>query len=105
MQKGLDKESFFINISKSWKVLSSLLGLKSFTPALSIEVLESFILALLLDGHKQVVKSWKVLSSLLELEDFIFALAVDVLKDFILVLPLEAISAEKENGKVRPSYN
>ncbi len=38
-----------------------------------MEVLEGFILALLLDGYVQVVKNWKVLSSLLELEGFTLA--------------------------------
>ncbi len=82
--KGLDNWSFFINDSKSWKVSSSLLELKGFTLALSIEVLEDFILALLLDGHMQVVKSWKISSLLLELEGFIFALSWTYWK----VLPL-----------------
>lgn len=71
--KGSDNQSFFINDSKSWKVLSSLLKLEAFIFALSIEMLEGFILALLLDGHVQVIKNWKILSSLLELEGFILA--------------------------------
>ncbi len=72
--KGSDNQSFFINGSESWKVSAALLKLEDFILALSMEVLEGFILALLLDGHVQVVKSWKVSSSLLELKGLILAL-------------------------------
>ncbi len=68
-----DNQSFFINSSESWKVASLLSELKDFILTLSIEVLKGFILALLLDGHVQMVKSWKILSSLLKLEDFTLA--------------------------------
>ncbi len=64
-----------------------------------MEVLEGFILVLLLDGYMQVIKSWKVSSSLFELEGFILALSMDVLKGFILALLLEATGGEKENGR------
>ncbi len=49
--KGSDNRSFFINGSESWKVSSSLLELEGFILALSMEVLEGIILALLLDDH------------------------------------------------------
>ena len=67
--------------------------------ALSMDALEGFILALLLDGHIQVVKSWKVSSSLFELEGFILALSTDVLEGFILVLLLKATDRKREDGK------
>ena len=62
-------------------------------------MLEGFILALLLDGHVQVVKSWKVSSSFFKLEGFILALSIDVLEGFILALLLEATGGERENGR------
>ncbi len=65
-----------------------------------MEVLEGFILALLLDGHVQVVKSWRVSSSLFELEDFTLALSMNVLEGFIFALLMEAIGGERENGRV-----
>ncbi len=55
--KGSDNQSFFINSSESWKVLSSFLELKGFIFALSMEVQEGFILALLLSGYVQVIKA------------------------------------------------
>ena len=105
MPKGSDDQSFFINGNESWKVLSSLLELESFTLALSIVVLEGLILVLLLDGCMQVVKSCKVLFSLFELESFIFTLAMDVLEGFILVLQLKTIREEKKDGKTRLLYD
>ncbi len=57
--------------------------MEGFIFALSIEVLKSFIFALLLDGHVQIVKSWKISSSLYELKDFLLAISIDVIEDFI----------------------
>ncbi len=82
------------------------LELEGFIFALSMEMLEGFILALLLNSHVQVVKSWKVLSLLLELEDFILAFgagrfyprsSMDALKGFILALLLEATGEKRKD--------
>ena len=86
--KSSDNKSFFINSSEIWKVLFLLLELESFILALSIEVLEGFILVFLLDGHVQVVRSLKVSFLLFELESFIFTLL------------LEATGRERENDRV-----
>lgn len=51
MPKSLNDQSFFINGSESWKVLFLLLDLEDFIFALSIEMLEDFILVLLLDDY------------------------------------------------------
>ena len=105
MPKGSDDQSFFINSSESWKISSSLLELEGSILALSIEVLEGFILALLLLDHLQVVKSSKVSSLLFELEGFIFALSIDVLEGFIFTLLLENNGKARENGKAWLLYN
>lgn len=100
MPKDSDNKIIFINNSKSLKILSSLLELKSFIFTLLLKVLDNFILILLLDGHLQMVKSRKMSFSFFLLDNFIFALAIDVLKDFILILLLKAINSDKIDGKV-----
>ena len=55
--KNSNDQSFFINGNENWKVLSLFLELENFTLVLLIEVLGGLILALLLDGHVQIVKS------------------------------------------------
>ena len=70
-----------------------------------MKVLESLILALLLDGHVQVVKIWKVLSLFFELKSFTLTLAMDMLEGFIFALLLKAIRGEQNDGKAWLSYN
>ncbi len=76
-----------------------LLEIEDFILALSMEVLEGFILALLLDGYVQVVKSWKVLSLLLELEGFILALLWTCWKVFVLARLLKVTSEKRKDDK------
>lgn len=57
--KKLKQWIIFINSSENWKVSSLLLELEDFIFALSMEILEGFILALLLNGHVQVIKKLK----------------------------------------------
>ena len=52
-----------------------------------MEVLEGYILALLLNGHRQV-ESWKVSSSLRELEGLILARSMGMLEGFTFALLL-----------------
>ena len=75
----------------SWKVSSSFFELKGFILTLLMEVLEGYILALLLNGHRQV-ESWKILFLFFELEALIFALFMDMLEGYILAFPLEAMA-------------
>ena len=99
MPKGLDDQSFFIHGNLSWKVSYGFLELEDFTLALWIEVLESLILMLLLNGHMQVIKSWKISSSLFELKDFTLALAMDMLEGFILELLLKAMGEREKTAE------
>ena len=98
--KCSDKQLFFINDSKSWKVLSLFLELKNFILALSIEILKHFILILLLDGYMQVIKCWKISFLFFELEDFIFSLAMDILEGFIFVFLLKPIDKKIKDDRI-----
>ena len=49
--RGLDSQLFFINGIDGWNISSLFLELKSFISAQSMELLKSFMLILLLDGH------------------------------------------------------
>ncbi len=76
--KSSNNQLFFINDSKSKKVLSSILKLEGFILTSSKEMLEGFVFALLLDSYVQVVKSWKISSSLFNLKGSILALSMDI---------------------------
>ena len=82
-----------VNHNKRWKwklegfILAS--ELECFILAESLEVLEDYILAMLLNSHRQV-ESWKISSSLPEPESLIFALSIGMLEGFIFALLLEA---------------
>lgn len=96
MLKDSDHQSFFINGSENGKVSSLFLELEDFIFALSIDMLQSFILAQLLDGHVQMVKSSQISSLFFKLEGFIFTLSIDMLENFILALLLAVTSGERE---------
>ena len=79
------------NGSGNLKVSFLCFELKHFILALSIKVLKGYILALLLNGYRQV-ESWKVSSSLFELKNLILALSIDMLEGFILAFLLKTMT-------------
>ena len=105
MLKDSDHQSFFINGSENGKVSSLFLELEDFIFALSIDMLQSFILAQLLDGHVQMVKSSQISSLFFKLEGFIFTLSIDMLENFILALLLAVTSGEREVSRAWLSYD
>lgn len=104
MPKGSDNLSSFIKWQFKLKSFSLLLELKSFILTLSIEVLEDFIVTLLLNSYVYD-KTQKVSSLLFELKDFILTLSMDMLKSFFLALLLKTIGIKRENSQARLSYN
>ena len=64
-----------------------------------MEVLEGFILILLLNSYLEMVKSQKILFFFFELKSFILTLSIDVLEGFILTLLLKATGRERKKGR------